>query len=265
MVSCTTVRDLLTEHALGVAGTRESAIVDRHLAWCAACRKESQDLERAAATLAFALAPAGPPADLGDRVVDDVQALSGRRGRIPAGPRRVRRAGVVALAAAIALSGLGVGAVIARRSTPDEQAAVAAQRVKDAAEGLGDLFERAALFDPESDVLLGMLRPDVSGRGSGSALTIAVPSVDDRSVVMIAGLADRAGSLPYRITLADGEGHVVLLGAVTQLDSGGGATIARVTGRDLTSYVNVLVTDAHDRVVLRGTLRERTSVPSPAP
>jgi negative regulator of sigma E activity len=51
---------------------------------------------------------------------------------------------------------------------------------------------------------------------------------------------------------------------VSELDSGGGATVARVLPRDLTRYVNVLVTDARDRVVLRGTLRERTSVPSPA-
>ena len=56
-VNCIAVRELLPEHALGVADGDADA-VERHLAWCAACRKEARDLHRAAASFAFVLAPA---------------------------------------------------------------------------------------------------------------------------------------------------------------------------------------------------------------
>lgn len=61
-MNCPAVRDRLPEHALGVVDHHDATAIERHLAWCAACRKEARDLERAAATMAFALAPAYPPA-----------------------------------------------------------------------------------------------------------------------------------------------------------------------------------------------------------
>src|SRR6476619_852106 len=69
VVNCPAVRDRLPEHALGIADHHDVHAVERHLAWCAACRKEARDLERAAATLAFAPAPAAPPRELEERIV----------------------------------------------------------------------------------------------------------------------------------------------------------------------------------------------------
>ena len=42
-MNCAAVRDLLPEHALGV-GNGEVAAIEKHLSWCAACRKEARDL-----------------------------------------------------------------------------------------------------------------------------------------------------------------------------------------------------------------------------
>lgn len=262
MVTCSTVRDLLAEHALGVTGPRETGVVDRHLAWCAACRKESHDLARASATLAYALPPATPEPELEQRVVDGVHAVSGIR---PGRPRRTRRASVLLLAAAVALSGLGMGAVIARRTDPDDQIAARTAQAKDAWDAFRRLIEDSTLVDPETDVFLGVLGPEGAGRASGTAMTIVVPTVEDRAVVMVTGLDDRPARLPYRVAIADGKGHIVEVGRVRELAPGGEATVATIAIRDLTHYVNVFVTDARERVVLRGTLRERTSVPSPSP
>jgi hypothetical protein len=82
---------------------------------------------------------------------------------------------------------------------------------------------------------------------------------------MVTGLPEGGARLPYRVALADGMGTIIEVGTVSALDPGGEATAITSVSRDLTPFVNVFVTDARDRVVLRGTLRERTSVPSPAP
>lgn len=263
MVSCTTVRDLLTEHALGVAGVRETVIVERHLSWCAACRKESADLARAAATLAYALPAVSPTPELGSRVVQAVHEVSGRPPH--AGTGRSRRVGTLVLAAAIALSGLGVGAVVARRATPGDQLAASGARSKDAFSEFTELIAQSTLVDPRTDVFLGVLEPPGEGRAAGTAMTIVVPRVDDRVVVMVTGLNARPPRLPYGVSITDGRGEVVRVGDVTTLDPGGQATVGLVTPFDLTSFLEVTVTDAKGRTVLVGTLRERTTVASPAP
>ena len=79
-MTCLEVRELLPEHAIGVLGEPERERIQRHLQWCAGCRKEAGDLEQAASTLAFALAPAPVPEGLGERVVAGIRRAAGAPG-----------------------------------------------------------------------------------------------------------------------------------------------------------------------------------------
>ena len=122
-MNCTAARDLLPEHALGVAGVKGRA-VQEHLAWCAACRRESADLQRASAVLAFTLAPAQPPPGLEDAIVAQVRTATG------VGPvrRRSGRAVAVLLAAALGIAGVAGGTVLARRDPGPIQSVILEQQ-----------------------------------------------------------------------------------------------------------------------------------------
>jgi hypothetical protein len=258
-VNCDAARDLLPEHALGVAGVKGRA-VGEHLAWCAACRKEARDLQRASATLAFALAPAPTPEELEDRVVERVRAEAG----LPASGRRPRRSLTLIVAAAVALAGLGGGAVLARRD-PGPIPAVEADRHQDQLAQLGQLIRSQRLAGRDTKASLAVLMPGNGGPEGGSAMAITGPTVRDRVIVITSTLPADQAATPYTVWLADAKGAFVRVGKVAALNASGGFTVGRIVDRDLTGFVNVLVRNARGKVVLSGTLTEDTSFPSPAP
>lgn len=263
-MNCTAVRDRLTEEALGALSSRDAASMERHLAWCAARRRESEDLHRAAATFGLTLAPASPPPDLEDRVVDAVRAAAGR----PRGPARrgARTAAALVVAAMVAISGLGWGAVMAGRADrfKHRAAAVAAER-QQMINRIADFLVTPPFVDPSNKVYLGTLAP-TSGVGGGAALTLTSPSILDMAVVTVAGLPPtRSSSLPYKVTLVDPAGDVATVGRVTGLDADGGATIVKNFNRDLLGFTDVVVTDAGGHVVMRGTMEPRGNTASPTP
>jgi predicted anti-sigma-YlaC factor YlaD len=267
-VNCTAVRDRLTERALGAVPADDAQALDRHLAWCAACRKEAGELDRAATTFAFALAPADPPADLADRVVANVQEVAAKR--LPQGARRGRLAVALAVAGVIAVSGLGWGAVMAGKAARFEDLSkVQKQKTQAALDAFRKIVAQPEFNDPGNEVYLGTLASDTAGAtAGGSALTLASPSTPDVAIVMVNGfdLTAYEGALPFRVFLTAERGKTLRVGKkIKVLDSGGGAIVSAQFELDLSRYTGVEVLDKDGNVVLYGSVSRRPSITTPSP
>jgi anti-sigma factor RsiW len=268
-VNCTAVRDRLPERALGAVPPNDGQAIDRHLAWCAACRKEAGELERAAATFAFALAPVEPGPELGDHVAEAVRSATSRRQPLVA--RRGRLAVALAVAGMVAVSGLGWGAVMAGRAARfEDQSRAARQEQQDALAGFQQaVLESAEFDDPRNEVYLGTLASDTrGGTAAGSALTLVSPSTADIAIVMVNGfdLASAEYALPFRVFLTAEKGPRLHVGRkIKALDSGGGAIVSSQFELDLSRYTAVEVLDRDGNVVLQGTVSLRTSITTPSP
>ncbi|MGZ5295365.1 MAG: anti-sigma factor family protein [Actinomycetota bacterium] len=265
-MNCTAVRDRLTERALGAVPADDEQALDRHLAWCAACRKEAGELDRAAATFVFALAPAKPAPDLEDRVVENVQAVAARRQ--PTGARRGRLAVTLAVAGMVAVSGLGWGAVMAGRAARFEDLSkMEQQKRQDALEAFRKFLNSQEFNDPDNEVFLGTLASDTSdATAAGSALTLVSPSTPDIAIVMVNGFDPAVrNALPFRVFLTAEHGQRLRVGRIKSLDSGGGAILSAQFELDLSRYTGVEVLDKDDNVVLHGSVSVRPSITTPSP
>ncbi|HEX6231244.1 MAG TPA: zf-HC2 domain-containing protein [Actinomycetota bacterium] len=256
---CLEVRELLPELAVGVLSPEERTEVERHLQWCAGCRKEASELGQAAATLAFTLEPAPVPHGLGERIVERVKRAAGA----PGTQRRARTAAASIVAAMVAIAGLGWGSVMAGRAERFE--ARAAQAEMDRAAAL-ERFQRilnGVVPDqelPVSETHLGQLTPTAEGRGGGAVLQLVSDRMLDFTVVIVNGLdpAD-VDALPYAVELENAAGVVVRAGQILELDADGGAEVFRqFRSRDLTGFTKVRVVDATGRVVLVGSVDQST-------
>ena len=252
-MTCTEARELLPEHAVGVLSATDREAVERHLRWCAGCRKEAAELAQAAAIVGFALPPASAPERLADRIVDAIQAAVGPRGSI----RRVRVAAAGALAALVAVAGLGWGAVMAGRAERfAERAARAERRQAEALAEFRRVLDRVVPGTDIQETFLGQLAPVHGGSGGGAVLQLVSPSRIDLAIVMVSGLRPkRPEELPYRVRLANAAGEVIRLGRITELDADGAADVIRqFPDRELVGFTEVTVVDALGEVVLAGTV-----------
>jgi len=262
-VNCARVRDALPAFALGVAPSADVSSVELHVETCAACRKEAIDLQRAVTAFGYALAPVEPAApELEDRVVAAVHAAAGDGA--PRRAKRHKRAGVTLLAAAILIAAIGTGAVFANRverlQLQKERAALQQDEIL---HRFGEAVSSARYADPGAEVLTGMLAAVDGRQGTGSALVIVSPSADDQAIVMVSGLPERG--LPLEVTITNAKGRTLELGPIDRLDTAGGATFAQIVPGGLDGFVDVVIRDARDRVILRGGLSEQTPVASPTP
>jgi Putative zinc-finger len=266
-VTCLEVRDRLVERSLGALPLEDVREVDRHLAWCAGCRKEAAELDRAAATFALTLAPEVPPAELEGQVVTAVLAAADAPGaRRP--PRRGRSVAASMIAAMIAVSALGWGTAMAGRAERFRERAQEAQVEQfDAISSFKKVIDEAAV-DPANRVYLGTLAPPAGRLGGGSALTLVSPSITDFVMVTVAGLppAD-ADATPYEVWIVnDVTGQRLRVGdPIRRLNPDGGAAPLVQNARDLSDFHAVEVTDARGAVVLRGEVGPEAIVASPSP
>jgi hypothetical protein len=264
-VNCLTVRVRLAEHALGVLPDGDASSVDRHLEWCAACRKEAGELQRAAATLAYSVAPAELPAELEELVVRSVREAAGRRRT--AMPRRSRVVAAAGLAAMLALSGLGWGAVMAGRNERLREQMAAARAAEETSIGrFKEVLQELEGTDSRNVVAQATLASPKGRPAGGSALVLLSPSSDDMALVVVTGLDElQAGQLPLTVRLVGERVASVVVGEIRALDSGGQGGVYRVFVDSLSGFDEVMILDARGRVLLDGALGTRAPTESPGP
>jgi putative zinc finger protein len=259
-VNCLTLRERLPEYALGALPEADVAAVERHLEWCAACRKEAGEFQRAATTLAYSVAPVEPPAELEERVVGAVRDAAGRGA---AAPRRSRVAAAGVLAAMLALSGLGWGAVMAGRAGRlEDQVEIQRQQQQQAIANFKELIKDLEGADPANIVEVATLMSPRHRVGDGDALVLLSPSSDDLALVVISGLTGvHQVQFPLEVRLLSDRAGDLIVGHIRALDSGGSGAVRKWFVGDLTDYAAVAVRDAHGKVLLNGGL----SVQEPSP
>lgn len=255
--TCSAVRDLLPEFVLGVLSAEQRADVEAHVAWCAGCRKESAELGQGAATLAFALTPAAPPSYVEDAVVDSIRSSA----TAPVGRRRARAAALATVAAMVAVSALGWGAVMAGRA---ERFEIRMERELRARQQAIEQFERfiagrTGLLAPlPSDAThLGQLSPVGDDMvGGGFVLQLASPKWIDFTFTHVSGLPTDPARAPYRISLVNDSGDELRAGRIDAVDKadGAGEVFKEFATSDLRGFSEVLVRDAAGEVVMRGTI-----------
>jgi putative zinc finger protein len=242
-MTCVDVRDRLTEHALGVLAAEEAAGVERHLEWCAGCRKEFAELQEGAAAVSLALPPADPPAGLEDRIVREVTSATGKKAanRRPHRHHAVRLLAVATfVAAAVSVASIGWGVNQLRRAEEIQRAADA--RNESLQEVIRELDGRP--FEAK-------LFPSPGRQGGGSAVLVTAPRRDDLLLVEIVPPQPATG--PYSVRLLDGSGSAIRSGELRP-STNGTLVLVRWFGSSLAQVKSVTVVDRKGNIVLAGSV-----------
>ncbi|MEX2275876.1 MAG: zf-HC2 domain-containing protein [Actinomycetota bacterium] len=250
-MNCPAVRDLLPEHALSLLGPLDRLGVQRHLAWCAACRKEAASLEEAGAVFGFTAPEAQMPDGLQERVVQAVSTGAAKESTIR---HRMRFLGVAAaVAALVALGGFGWGAVMASRAGDAERRAQEAERLQEQGEGVQEVLDDQ-LLRPRDRLLFAWLVPNDGAQSDGWGYVVTSPGQPDVVGVNLVGLP--AGvQMPVRVWLTGGGGNDrILVVRARRIDASGALEQARRIDRNLSGVTVMVVKDADGRVVLSGFL-----------
>jgi hypothetical protein len=248
-VTCLEVRERLTEHALGLLARVDAAEVERHMEFCAGCRKESAELEEGASRMALALPTADPPASLETRVVDRVRMAAGSLPVISR--KRGGRLVAVTLAAALLAMGATGWAIAERREvqTLKEQVSEKQAQLSSFAKALESFRGRGRTFKAN-------LAPVPGGQGGGSAVIASAPGLDDFVFIDVL-LPGSKG--PFRFQIVDDRSA---LKAVEMLKGSAGNWIRFWrTNKDLSGALTITVLDSNSRAILSGAVRPYAVTP----
>ncbi len=249
-LDCVDVRDRLTEYALSLLPASEVEPVERHLAWCAGCRKEGAELTGGAAAIGLSARAAEPPAGLDDKVVHRIRAAAGtaRRSRRKG---RARTRTTVILAAALALvMGLGWATTVARLQSAEKARNASQHQMSDVAEKFSKLTKELLRgHEPRSGDRARSFQLFPRGRqgGGGWAMVYTSPSQRDWVLVVVGGL-DPA-SFPYHVSLQSSDGEALSAGVLKPDSPGGGGYLFHRYARSLAKVNRLVVTDLHGHVM----------------
>lgn len=243
-MDCPAVREHLAEFVLGTLDRDRHRFVERHLEWCAGCRKEAAELAEGATAAASALAPVEPPPGLEDRVVAAVGDAAGSRDR----SRRPRLALAAAgMAAAIAIGAFGWALAMSGRLSEFRQAADQAQ---DRASEFEAVLREILMEADDGRILSADLVGVGDAPGGGRGILFDSPGGTDWALVIAGGLSPENG--PYHAYLTTG-GTRQRVGRLSPSAMGEMAAY-RIFSRDVSGAHWVSVRDASGNTILRGSV-----------
>jgi Putative zinc-finger len=244
MMDCPRVREHLAEYVLGTLEGDTRRFVERHLEWCAGCRKEMGELAEGAAVASSAFSPAEPPPELENRIVAAIGEAVGRRDQ----RRRPRLA--VAAATAAALVAIGAfGWAIAMTGRLSEFRHVA-DRAQSRAEEFEKVLRSILMEADDGRILSADLVGVADAPGGGRGIIFDAPGGTDWALVITGGLAPENG--PYHAYLTTG-GSRQRLGLLSPSATGEMAAY-RIFSRDVSGAHWVSVRDGSGNTVLRGSV-----------
>jgi hypothetical protein len=245
---CIELRARLSEHAVSTLPEKERREVERHLEWCAGCRKESRELQEGAATAGLSLVPVDPPAQLEDRVVSAIRT-GANSGSVR---RRTALRSVTVIAAVIGLLGIALAGVLFARQQSTQNALDSSTRQRqEMLVRLEALLRTLRQGGQPSHIEQMVLRPVGGSDGAGGAL-LDVPKSSRFSAeleVLVTGLDP--SRVPYRVWLLGPDGRRFMIPGYIALDHTGGGDLSWF-GRTLHSYSAIEIRDRSGKRVLTG-------------
>jgi anti-sigma-K factor RskA len=234
-------QDLLALHALDALDASEARAMSEHLASCAACRAELDEMCDAAALLAHASTPAAPGDEVRERILKDVRAGSQDRQRVseraaqvvslrPQAPRSLWPS-VLRLAAAIAFVALLFGVIVFwRRDQQSRQNLAQLSRQLDIQQA--ELQHEREMLARQREALALLNSPDAKKMalaGTQTAQNARAMFVYDqksgRGMLMTEGLPAAPADMAYEVWFIP-KGHAPMPGVVFTVDSAGRAMIS---------------------------------------
>jgi putative zinc finger protein len=249
---CIELRARLAEHAVSTLPERERREVERHLEWCAGCRKESRELQDGAAIAGLSLHPVDPPSQLEDRVVSAIR--NGAR-RAPGPRRRMALRSITVIAAVIGLLGIALSGVLFARQQSTQSALNNSKRESQLVlDRTKRLLTELQSQGPQSKIEQLVMRPVGGSHGVGSAL-MDIPKSSRFPAelqLLVAGLDP--SHVPYRVWLLTPHGKRLVIPGYIALDQTGSGDLSWF-GRTLSRYSTIEIRDATGKRVLTGAFR----------